>query len=765
MKRSWGLVVNLRDYTSFDMDKVNNVVCHGAKQTRDPFPLYDHMSKGVGELVHLDLWGPYKVPSREGFKYFVTIIDDSFRSDNETEFVNKKMHTLFSNLGVIHQTSCTHTPQQNVIKEYLVKGSKKERILELKRRHLKITVLKTNMSYPSRKIRRICACTSQKTTKETTSIRRLRKKYRLNLKNNMPPRDKGLDHEDANEHIEKVLEIFDLFHIPNITQDQVMLRSFPMSLTGVEVILFYNGLDVQTRQILDSKGAIPSKTAAGAKVARPKMAEYSQKWHNRTSWTRSTKTSDGLATIQAQLNNLEREIKKVSEKVYAAQVGCEQLVENIDGYRDQDIGDIILTEPFFKASCVEAKRFDGLITIHNGSDNVTYQMARSYPRNAVIMEYLVKSSKKVRILELKQRHLKITVRTTNTPYPSRKIRRICACTSEKTTKETRSIRQPQSSNDQGNAPSVVDGSDFLLSLIHQILHIICIKKKVLQQPKWMKILYLRTIHDASSPNRSRSVLQPNEVQTHGPRGSSRQTKLPTKLNDYVSVEPTCYEEAICDINWVEAMNNEIEALNRNNIWTVCDLPFDRKGYDNIEKGKVCKLNKSLYGLKQPPSQWNAKLTTALAEQGFKQSKFDYSLNIKQNDGSFVALLVYVHDIVIISNKEKEINEFKKFLSSKFLMKDLGKLKYFLGIKILDNDRGIQFDRILYLKLKVFSDADWAKYPKTKKSNTGYCVFLGKSLVSWKSKNKPLYLRVLLRLNTKVWLLQLVKYYMGRKFVA
>ncbi|GKE30619.1 hypothetical protein Tco_1446003 [Tanacetum coccineum] len=41
----------------------------------------------------------------------------------------------------------------------------------------------------------------------------------------------GSDHEDANEHIEKVLEIVDLFHIPNITIDQVMLKAFPMSLT------------------------------------------------------------------------------------------------------------------------------------------------------------------------------------------------------------------------------------------------------------------------------------------------------------------------------------------------------------------------------------------------------------------------------------------------------------------------------------------------------------------------------------------------------
>ncbi|GJU97067.1 nucleobase-ascorbate transporter 12 [Tanacetum coccineum] len=116
----------------------------------------------------------------------------------------------------------------------------------------------------------------------------------------------GSEHEDANEHIKKVLKIVDLFHIPE------------------EVILFYNGLDVPTRQILDSKGAIPTKTVADAKIAIQEMAEYSQKWHNGTSTkARSNETSDGLAGIQAQLNNLRREIKKVNERVYAAQVGCE----------------------------------------------------------------------------------------------------------------------------------------------------------------------------------------------------------------------------------------------------------------------------------------------------------------------------------------------------------------------------------------------------------------------------------------------------------
>ncbi|GJS75432.1 hypothetical protein Tco_0725313 [Tanacetum coccineum] len=85
-----------------------------------------------------------------------------------------------------------------------------------------------------------------------------------------------------------------------------------------EVILFYNGLNTPTRQILDSRGVIPTMTAEDAKQAIQEMAEYSQKWYNGTSRGRSIETSDGLAAIQAQLNNLGREIKKVNEKVYAA---------------------------------------------------------------------------------------------------------------------------------------------------------------------------------------------------------------------------------------------------------------------------------------------------------------------------------------------------------------------------------------------------------------------------------------------------------------
>nr|GEY67607.1 ribonuclease H-like domain-containing protein [Tanacetum cinerariifolium] len=154
------------------------------------------------------------------------------------------------------------------------------------------------------------------------------------------------------------------------------------------------------------------------------------------------------------------------------------------------------------------------------------------------------------------------------------------------------------------------------------------------------------------------------------------------------------------------------------------------GYNNKDKSKVCKLNKSLYDLKQAPRQWNAKLTTALAEHGHEQSKFDYSLYTKHRGDKFIALLVYVDDIVITEN-------------------GLRVLRYLKGSPC----HGIQFYKHSDLRLKAYADADWAKCPKTRRPVTGFCVFLGKTLVSWKSKNKPLFLKVLLKQNTKLGVVQ------------
>ncbi|GKC02238.1 hypothetical protein Tco_0993848 [Tanacetum coccineum] len=69
---------------SLQIDKKDNTVCceicQRAKQTKEPFPLSDHTSKCLGDLVHLDLWGPYKVTISKGFRYFLTVVDDYTRA-------------------------------------------------------------------------------------------------------------------------------------------------------------------------------------------------------------------------------------------------------------------------------------------------------------------------------------------------------------------------------------------------------------------------------------------------------------------------------------------------------------------------------------------------------------------------------------------------------------------------------------------------------------------------------------------------------------
>ncbi|XP_022008266.1 uncharacterized mitochondrial protein AtMg00810-like [Helianthus annuus] len=260
---------------------------------------------------------------------------------------------------------------------------------------------------------------------------------------------------------------------------------------------------------------------------------------------------------------------------------------------------------------------------------------------------------------------------------------------------------------------------------------------------------------------------------------------------------------------------------------------------NVEKqNKVCKLNKSLYGLKQAPRMWNERLVQVLTKLDFVQSKCDHSLFIKSGKSVFIALLVYVDDILLTGNCEHEINRIKNLLKTEFLIKDLGLLKYFLGIEVIKVTDGVclsqrkycmdllneygmsgskptscpieqnhvltkltmqesktvdvtQYQKLIgkliylshtrpdiaysvhylsqfmhkptethtqiafkvlrYLKgapgtgilfkkgstfhLTAFADSDWAKCIETRRSVTGFCIFLGNNLVSWKSKKQ------------------------------
>ncbi|CAM8895465.1 unnamed protein product [Rhodiola kirilowii] len=262
------------------------------------------------------------------------------------------------------------------------------------------------------------------------------------------------------------------------------------------------------------------------------------------------------------------------------------------------------------------------------------------------------------------------------------------------------------------------------------------------------------------------------------------------------------------------------------------------GFYSAEKqqGLVCKLHKSIYGLKQASRQWFSRFSDSLLAFGFQQSLEDYSLFTLKKDNHFIILLVYVDDVVLTGTSPSLINQIKEFIHAKFRIKDLGHLKYFLGIEVARSKEGIFINQRKYaldilaehsftdskpvqtpletkhglsksnsepisdptiyrklvgkliyltitrpdlafavhtlsqfmatptvdhlkathrllryiklapaqgilfsatsnLRLTGYCDADWASCPITHRSVTGYCMLLGSSVVSWKTRKQ------------------------------
>lgn len=472
--------------------------------------------------------------------------------------------------------------------------------------------------------------------------------------------------------------------------------------------------------------------------------------------------------------------------------------------------------------------------------------------------------------------------------------------------------------------------------------------------------------DTTTPNSPTHDTQPaplpTQTQTPTLRRSTRPSKPPTQFQDYICAtststyplsdyfsysflspthktfvmsldiipEPTSYHEASQHSCWVEAMQNELQALEANKTWSIVDRPASihpigckwvykvkrkadgslerykarlvAKGYTQTEgidyfdtfspvvkmstvrmlialaavKGwhihqldvnnaflhgelqeevymsipqgvhgvppnKVCKLLKSLYGLKQASRKWYERLSTLLLGLGFKQSHSDHSLFTNISSTSYMALLIYVDDIVLVGDHLAPLTSVKKVLDANFGIKDLGTLKFFLGLEVVHSPReisvcqrqyclnlltdtgnlgsrpvntpmdsgshlyqddsplfqdvecyrrlvgkllyltttrpdisfvvqqlsqflskptmchfkavqrvlhylkgtpgqGLFFARSSSLEIHGYSDSDWAGCPDSKRSISGYCFFLGDSLISWRSKKQMIVAR-------------------------
>ena len=107
--------------------------------------------------------------------------------------------------------------------------------------------------------------------------------------------------------------------------------------------------------------------------------------------------------------------------------------------------------------------------------------------------------------------------------------------------------------------------------------------------------------------------------------------------------------------------------------------FEVKRKENL----ICRLRRSLYGLKQATRQWYEKLESFMLEHGFHKTQADHCVFVKRYDeGGFLILLLYVDDMLVVGQNSKKTVSLKKALRKSFAMKDLGPEKQILGIHLV-----------------------------------------------------------------------------------
>ncbi|WVZ54196.1 hypothetical protein U9M48_005033, partial [Paspalum notatum var. saurae] len=123
--------------------------------------------------------------------------------------------------------------------------------------------------------------------------------------------------------------------------------------------------------------------------------------------------------------------------------------------------------------------------------------------------------------------------------------------------------------------------------------------------------------------------------------------------------------------------------------------LQREGFG---ENMVCKLNRSIYGLKQASRQWYILFDNTITSYGFSMTEGDHCIYTKIIGGNFVLLSLYVDDILIVFNDKATLTEIKAWLSSKFDMKDMGEASYVLGWKYIEVGTD---DFLVYAKSHIF----------------------------------------------------------------
>jgi hypothetical protein len=779
--------------------------CHFAKQKKLPFPHSISKSVAPFDILHADLWGPYSTISLLGHKYFLTLVDDysrftwviflktkdetkkslihfvsyienqfqttlkCLRSDNGTEFA---MGDFFLSKGIIHQKSCVETPQQNGVVE---------------RKHQHILNVARSLSFHSNL---------------PLSMWNFSIQHAVHLINRLPSPLLNLKcpYEMLHKQPPTIVHLKVFGCLSYATTLQAHRTKFDSRARKAIFLGFKDGTKGYVLYDLSSHEIFVSRNVIFYENNFPFQNSETTSSHSIPNPTLTPILDDPISSIPIS-NTLPIPVMSESDP-------------------SSPITDTVIS-PLFSPT-----------TSSPTSSNTS-------PSPSPLPNPLRRSSRTIKPPSyLENFHCNSVLRstlhnTTNPPYPLSSVLSYdkCAPVYKSFCCSISAIVEPQTYNQASKLDCWRKAMDAeLLALdANQTWSVVDLPHgKVPIGCKWVyKVKYHA---DGSIERYKARLVAKGYTQMEG-------------IDYFDTFSPVAKMTTVRVLLALASIKGwHLEQLDVNNAFLHGDLHEEvymslPPGYlSNVGVHKVCRLHKSLYGLKQASRQWYSKLSSALISFGYVQSQSDHSLYIKSTDTTFTALLVYVDDIVLAGNSSLEIQNVKLFLDQKFKIKDLGKLRYFLGLEIARSPQGIFVNqrkytlellqdsgflaakpvnipfnpttklsstdgaplddpssyrrligRLLYLthtrpdlsfsvqhlsqfvakplvphyaaatkilqylksdpakgiffpvsstlKLSGYADSDWARCPETRKSITGFCVFLGTSLISWKSKKQ------------------------------
>lgn len=632
-----------------DLSTISCDVCLRAKQTRQCFPDSLSNAKEIFDLVHCDLWGPYRTPAFCGSRYFLTLVDDcsravwlyllpdkssvstnlqnflrmierqfskkvkKIRSDNGTEFLC--MTRFFKEEGIIHETSCVYTPQQNGRVE-----RKHRHILEVAR------ALRFQAGLPV-SFWGECTLTASYLINRTPS-QVLHGKTPFEILYGHPPSYKHLRVFGCLAHAHNLAHKGDKFASRS---RRCAFVGYPYGKKGWRLYdldreIFFVSRDVVFDESVFpySENQLPTPTIPSLDASPPVILPADADIDETLPDESPSPNDDDTSTSEAPSNTSDNVVSSDDMgRGKRPKTRSSRLTDYI-------VGTVTLSP----LSSLTTSSSDQL---SSGTDYPLSNYLSAHRFSPAYCSYLVALTTAV---------------------------------------EPRSFREAMTYDEwreamKSEVTSLEDNETWELTDLPP-------GKKCIGS-QWVFRVKLKA--DGTLERYKARLVALGNHQAEG---------LDYK-ETFAPVAKLTTVRLLLDV--AAKRNYEVHQMDVHNAFLHGDLEEEvymrpPPGFTTPGDKRVCRLRKSIYGLKQSPRCWFAKLADSLLKYGFKQSRSDYSLFMFHHGGISVQILVYVDDLMITGNSPSAIQEFKDYLSTCFHMKDLGQAKYFLGLEIARSSAGI-----------------------------------------------------------------------------